>query len=86
LAIAHRAAEVKERPAILPPMPTPMQTRRTWKSAVARCSSITANTATATAANEAISDFSYLTSLRKCADIATISNFSNLDKVQKARF
>jgi hypothetical protein len=59
----------------------------TEKSAVARCSLITANTATAT--NAAFSDFPYLTSLRKRANIThitTISNFSNLDKVQKARF
>jgi hypothetical protein len=47
---------------------------------------ITANTATATATNAAFSDFSYPTSLRKRANIATISNFSNLNKVQNARF
>jgi hypothetical protein len=70
-------------------------TSHTGKSAVARCSLITANTATATATNAAFSDFSYLTSLCKRANIATISDFSNLDKVhdfsnldkvQKARF
>jgi hypothetical protein len=58
----------------------------TGKSAVARCSLITANTATATATNAAFSDFSYLTSLRKRAIITTISNFSNLDEVQNTRF
>jgi hypothetical protein len=48
----------------------------TGKSAVARCSLIMASTATATATNAAFSDFSYLTSLRKRANITTISNFS----------
>jgi hypothetical protein len=58
----------------------------TEKSAVAHCSLITANTATATATNAAFCDLSCLTSLHKRANITTISNFSNLDKVQKARF
>jgi hypothetical protein len=56
------------------------------KSAAARCSLITANTATATATNAAFSDFPCFISLRKRANITTISNFSNLDKAQKARF
>ena len=46
---------------------------RAGKCAVARCSLITANTATATATNAAFSDFSYLTSLRKRANITTIT-------------
>jgi hypothetical protein len=58
----------------------------TGKSAVARFSLITANTATATATNAAFSDFSCLTSLRKRANITTISIFSNLDKVHKLCF
>jgi hypothetical protein len=53
----------------------------TGKSAVARCSLVMANTATATAINVAFSYFSYLTSLRKRASITTTFNFSNLDKV-----
>ena len=40
---------------------------------------LTANTATATATNLAFSDFPYLTLLRKRANIATISYFSNLN-------
>jgi hypothetical protein len=58
----------------------------TGKNAVARCSLITANTATATATNAAFSDFPYLTPLLKSANNSTIFNFSNLDKAQKARF
>jgi len=50
---------------------------RTGKSAVTYGSLITANTATATAANLAFSDFPYLAFLHKRANIATISNFSN---------
>jgi hypothetical protein len=53
----------------------------TGEKAVARCSLITANTATATAANAAFSDFPYLTPLCMRANIATISNSYYLDKV-----
>jgi hypothetical protein len=58
----------------------------TGKSAVAHCSLITANTATATATNAALSGFSCHTSLGKLANITTISGFSHLDMVQKARY
>jgi len=58
---------------------------RTGKSAVTCGSLVTANTATATATNLAFSDFPYVTLLCKRANIATISNFSIFNKVEKAR-
>ena len=55
----------------------------TGEKAVARCSLITANTATATAANAAFSDFPCPTLLRKRVNITTISNFSNFSNLDK---